>query len=171
MKRFLVLIIGIVFVGLLGAAPTARAGGWAISSLDDVITPTVGTPVDVGFMILQHGVTPVDLDDGVGIQVTGPSGKTEFFPARHEGERGHYVATVVFREAGASSWSVAQGWFAPHDLGSITVGATPASPMSPGNDQSPALLRYGLPALALALGAFAVFDMTRSRRGKRQLAA
>ncbi|HEX6658133.1 MAG TPA: hypothetical protein VF065_08625, partial [Ilumatobacter sp.] len=78
---------------------TASAGGWAVSTLDEVPAPAPGEAVTVGFTIRQHGVAPVNIDD-VGVEVTGPSGDIEVFPATQEGAVGHYVADVVFGEVG-----------------------------------------------------------------------
>lgn len=138
-----------------------------MTTLDPFTVPPAGQETAIGFTIRQHGVTPVDLDD-VGITIVSPSGASEFFPAIGTGATGHYVANIVFREAGTSRWSVAQGWFAPHDLGTIDI-VTPAAIAAPtsGGDEAPALVRYGLPILGTALGAFAVIDIVRTRRRSR----
>ncbi|HEX4981395.1 MAG TPA: hypothetical protein VFV63_06845, partial [Ilumatobacteraceae bacterium] len=107
-------IIAIPFV----TESTASAGGWAVSTLDEVPAPAPGETVTVGFTIRQHGVTPVNVDD-VAVTVTGPSGAVEHFAARQEGDVGHYVADVVFGEAGVNTWVIHQGWFGDHDLGTI----------------------------------------------------
>ena len=90
--------LGLSFVLLLLLAPAALAGGWAVSTIDPMATPTAGAPIDVGFTIRQHGMTPVDLAD-VAIAVTGPSGEITVYPAHRDGDVGHYVA----RSARASS--------------------------------------------------------------------
>ena len=81
-------IVGRALIGLLVAAglvlgfgSAASAGGWAVTTLDEVPVPTSGEAVTVGFTILQHGVTPADLDEGVGIEITGADGTVEVFPA------------------------------------------------------------------------------------------
>ncbi len=71
--------LALAFGLLLALAPAASAGGWAVSTLDPMTTPTAGVPTDVGFTIRQHGVTPVDLDD-VAIAVTDSSGATNVYP-------------------------------------------------------------------------------------------
>ena len=136
-----------------------------MSTLDPFTAPAVGEAAAVGFTIRQHGVTPVDLDD-VFITIVCRSGKSEKFVATQSGDTGHYTATVVFREEGSSTWRINQGWFAPHELGAIDVTAGPTAIAAPtGNDdRAPAVVRYGLPALAIALGAFAVVDVVRTRR-------
>src|SRR6478735_6681558 len=77
----------------------------------------------VGFVIRQHGVTPVAPDGDVGLEVRSPSGKVAYFAATPSGAVGHYVAEVVFPERGAARWTAHQGWFAPQDLGIVDVGS------------------------------------------------
>jgi hypothetical protein len=143
------------------AAPDAvDAGGWAVTTLDPMAAaPAPGEPVDVGFTIRQHGVTPVAVD-GVRIMVTDASGGTEAFAARPEGTTGHYVAAVTFPVAGAYRWSVVQGWFGPQDLGTIDVQPT-ATPADAGVQRWPLAWRVGLPVVAVALALAAILDRRR----------
>ncbi|MEO8162945.1 MAG: hypothetical protein ABI590_04110, partial [Ilumatobacteraceae bacterium] len=57
-------------VCVLGVGSLATAGGWAVSTLDEVPVPIAGEPIDVGFTIRQHGITPVDISENVGITIT-----------------------------------------------------------------------------------------------------
>ena len=61
-----------------------------------------------------------------------------------------------------------QGWFAPQELGTLTVGPAPGAG---GDYRFPAVLRYGLPALAVVLGALALADVIVNRRRRRTVAA
>jgi hypothetical protein len=136
------------------------AGGWAVTTLDPMAAaPAPGEPVDVGFTIRQHGVTPV-IVDGVRIMVTDASGGTEAFAARPEGSTGHYVAAVTFPDAGAYQWTVVQGWFGPQDLGSIDVQPT-ATSADVGVQRWPLVWRVVLPFLAAILALAALFDRRR----------
>ncbi|MEO5901380.1 MAG: hypothetical protein ABIR68_14810 [Ilumatobacteraceae bacterium] len=174
-----------VLVMVAVPAGQASAGGWAVTTLDPVPAARVGEAVPVGFVIRQHGVTPVQLvgDDGpdaeLGIEVRTASGRAEFFPASASGPVGHYTADVVFREAGDLTWSVHQGWFGPQDLGVVTVIAASVAPVasvaavagaaaagggSVSRHDWPAPVRLGLPLLALGATAVAVGDAVRSRR-------
>jgi hypothetical protein len=68
-RRALVALVLVPVAAAAFAAP-ARAGGWAVTTLDPLPSaPAAGVPVVVGFTIRQHGRTPVALDD-VGIDVT-----------------------------------------------------------------------------------------------------
>jgi hypothetical protein len=103
----------------LGAA-SALGGGWATTTLDPVGDPLrVGDGALVGYTIRQHGVRPVSLENtGIAIR---RGARRAFFPGRPSGATGHYVATVTFPARGTWTWSARQGWFAPYDLGTVTV--------------------------------------------------
>jgi hypothetical protein len=137
-----------VLFSVIGPAPVA-AGGWAITSLDPFDQPVAGQATAVGFTILQHGVTPAEVE-GAGIRVSGQGEDGEFFPAGRDddGRAGHYTAQVVFPQAGTFTWVVEQGWFGPQQLGRITVTSATSSSTAGGSSRTSAVLRYGLPLVA-----------------------
>ena len=123
MKK-LMLLAGVL---VIAAASPAAAGGWAASTLDEPPAALVaGQDHQVGFMILQHGKTPVNPDQGqVGIRLFEPSsGESLTFPAVQQGPVGHFVSTVNVPTVGAWQWEVLQGWFEPQPLGPINVVAS-----------------------------------------------
>src|SRR5262245_18546826 len=122
------LVAGLLALVVAGAASTASAGGWAVTSLDALTAPTAGESANVGFTILQHGETPAVLESGVGLELVLPAGATESFPAVAEGAPGHYVATVTFpSSAGSYQWRAHMDWFGTYELGSDDV-AAPSAP-------------------------------------------
>jgi hypothetical protein len=155
---------GLSFVLLLLLASAASAGGWAVSTVDPMATPAAGVPIDVGFTIRQHGMTPVDLAD-VAIAVTGPSGETTVYPAQRDGDVGHYVASVTF-DAGQSTWEIRQGFFEPQPLGTITVASDASSPsvVESSSYRWPGVARGLVPLAAIALATVAIADAIASRR-------
>jgi hypothetical protein len=162
--RLLFGLFAAILIGVGIGSPVA-AGGWAVTTLDAVPAARPGQAVEVGFTIRQHGITPIDLDEGVAVVVDTGSG-TQSFPAARAGAPGHYVATVVFPEAGTFTWAIEQGWFGPQELGSINIAAPDAGAS---DHRFPATLRYGLAAVAAALAAVAVADvLARRRRHHRQ---
>ncbi len=167
--RFLILTVLATLGVIAGVASGASAGGWAVTTLDAVPTPVPGQPVRVGFTILQHGVTPVDLDSDVAIEVVDARGSNTVFPARLDGPTGHYVADVVFPTAGTYEWTVHQGWFEPQSLGTVTV-AVPAAAVA--SSDVPTWLAPALAVTAGLLGLLAVLDLLRgrARRSRRALA-
>ena len=165
MRRLLTLLV--LSVLLVAAAPSGRAsaGGWAVTTLDALPPVAAGDVVPVGFVIRQHGVTPVALDGDVGIEVRSATGATAYFAASPSGPVGHYVAEVTFPEAGTSTWVVHQGWFGPQDLGSIVVAAGAAPAVTDSTDHDwPAVVRFGLPVLALVAVGVVAGDVIRGRR-------
>lgn len=156
----------IVAACALGFGSAASAGGWAISTLDEIPVPIASEPIDVGFTIRQHGVTPVDLTEDVGITITSASGTAQYFPAAGDGTVGHYVARVEFPSAGQYQWSIRQGWFAEQDLGQIDVGA-PTKIVSTGG--SPWPLRYIALGGAMLFGLVALTDVVMARRRRLSL--
>ena len=125
-RRFAAVVIGLLALWSVAPSP-AKAGGWAVTQVDPFDEPAAGKDVDIGFTILQHGQTPVDVD-GVMIVVEGPDGDITRFPAESAGALGRYRATIEFPESGQYEWSVIQGWFGPQDLGVLDIDATGWSP-------------------------------------------
>jgi hypothetical protein len=112
---------------LLVMASPASAGGFAVTTLDSVPAPLVaGQTYHIGFMLRQHGITPVrDATPSIVIR----SGRLrQAFPAKADGVAGHYMASVTFPSDGEWTWSVDQSPFpAPQELGAVTVAAPSAT--------------------------------------------
>ena len=167
MKRLLglsLLALGTVVLGLVTMIGTAVAGGWVVSSLDSVPAPRAGVPVEVGFVVRGHGVTPVDIRGGVGIAVTSPDGVETFFAAEREGSVGHYVAEVMIAEPGTYSWAVRPGDYPDQDLGRIEVADRTAVRPADSGYRWPGWLRIGLPVVAAVLAAVSLVDFATTRR-------
>ena len=134
-----------------------------MASLDAVPVANAGQRATVGFTILQHGVTPVDLlgdpANEVGIEIRQADGTVQFFPASGDGAVGHYVTTLEFPAAGSYAWSVRMGWFGPQELGTLVVhNAT--------GDTStgwPAA-RTVMLTLTIVLAGIGIVDLVRTRR-------
>lgn len=156
----------VVVVCVPGIGSVASAGGWAISTLDELPNPIAGKTIEVGFTIRQHGVTPVDLSEGVGIRITLADYTTHYFPAAGDGTVGHYIARVEFPSAGRYSWSIRQGIFADYELGSIDVGAPTSIENAGGSLVS---LRFAGLAGAMLFGIVALTDVFIARRRRLSL--
>ncbi len=151
-------VIGVV---LLGSGGAASAGGWAVASLDSLPTATAGEAAQIGFTILQHGVRPAELTDGVGVEIVHEDGTVEHFPAHGDGIVGHYVATVTFPNGtGTFRWSIRMGWFGEHDLGTLTVGGATDAPSTSAWQGA----RWAMLAATVALGATTLVDLAFARR-------
>ncbi len=108
-RRSAVLGAGLSLVLVLLAAAPALAGGWAEIKADQTRTsepPVAGRPLEIGFTVLQHGVTPAgwvhptihltDLATGEAIDVAASS----------SGVDGHFLVSVTPPTAGFWSWTV-----------------------------------------------------------------
>lgn len=157
----IVTAVALTLAACAGFTRPASAGGWAVASLDSVPAAEPGATVDVAFTILQHGVTPAALDDGVGIEIRhGDDGNSSFFPAVGDGIAGHYVATVTFPEtAGRYEWQVQMGWFGSHELGTLDVRVADEP-----SDGAWATIRWLMLAGAVLLAGIAVADIGFWRR-------
>lgn len=150
----------------LGIGTSASAGGWAISTLDEIPVPIAGEPIDVGFTVRAHGIHPIDLTENVGITITLAGGTAHYFPAVGDGTVGHHVARVEFPSEGQYQWSIRQGGFAEQNLGQIDVGA-PTKIVNTGG--SSGTLRYIALGGAALFGFVALADVVLVRRRRLSL--
>ena len=159
----LVSAVATALVIVAGFGSSTSAGGWAIGSIDGVPDGRAGQTVGVGFTILQHGVTPVDLEDDVGVEIVLADGTVEFFPATNASATGRYVSEVTFPSTpGEFSWNLRMGWFGTHELGTLDVASA-----SSGDDSGTwtwAMARWVTLGMAGALAAVAACDVFRTRR-------
>jgi hypothetical protein len=166
--------IGMLTAGLLIlAAPAAIAGGWAITSMDELPGEfRAGENYQLGYTILQHGKTPVE---GAETEITArnpATGETLRFVGRADGKPGHYVAEVTFPEGGVWTWSVTQGDFSVHQLGELSVASAPAAAVATATTSLPIWGLVLAAATAIALGVFAtqLVAVIRRRSAKPGLA-
>ena len=119
--RRLTLALAVLALALAALATPALAGGWAVTTFDDMPGQFVsGKEFALGYTIRQHGATPINVAK-TEILAVAVSGRTLSFPGKSEGAVGHYVATVFFPAGGTYTWQVTQGDFAPQDLGKLTI--------------------------------------------------
>ena len=143
------------FALLLLSAPAALAGGWAVTTLDELpATLNAGQTYDVGYTIRQHGVTPLVTHESAIEILDTRSGAVTRFPGTARGAQGHYVAQVIFPSAGEWQWSADQRPFEPQSLGAITIAAAAASaPVVPAPEPAP---NPSVPLIALTIATLLV---------------
>jgi len=92
---------------LILAAPVL-AGGWAEIVADGQTTkpPIEGQPTEVGFKVMQHGVTPAPWVGATVHFVEMSTGEKIDVAAKNDNENGHFVATATLPRAGLWSWQV-----------------------------------------------------------------
>lgn len=158
MKSRPFLVAGLLLAGLLLLATPTLAGGWAVITLDELPGEIVaGKPLEIGFTVRQHGVTPLD---GLTPTVSAHhSGANVTEGAKAQGEIGHYVAVLTFPQAGEWQWSI-QAFTGSQPMPLLSVIAAPtiargeASDLVPNN---PPLLIGALGMAGLVLGSFFAF--------------
>jgi hypothetical protein len=143
---------GLAIVGLLSMALPAAAGGWASATIDSgPIDPTAGTPVEIGFVLKQHGETPISWEMVTFTSTNTETGERVSVEAVPKGPVGHYVATVTFPSAGTWRSSLALRDLLLQDTSfpAITVRAVGApAPSTPAAIPTELIVA----ALALAVG-------------------
>lgn len=177
MRRRSLAQVGLVIIGLLVFPMAALAGGWAVVTLDSLPTDVrAGQTLSLGFMVRQHGVTPIDT---LGAETLIPNlyatnadtGESFHVDGRKEGPLGHFVVDVTFPSDGTWTWEITPGPFAPTQLGQVTVLPPVAISTQPAAQPvvapSPAqpILRWAGALLVLAAVALALV----ARRGRPAL--
>ena len=129
---------GLITLAMLALATPARAGGWALVTLDQLpVEPRAGQTLRLGFMVRQHGVTPID--GAFGTEPMTPrlsasnvdTGESIRADARKGGPVGYFVVDVTFPSAGVWEWQITPEPFQATRLGQLTVLAAAASPAEP----------------------------------------
>ena len=98
-------------LSLVVSAPSTpdRAGGWATISVEKVPDKVVtGQPLDLVFVVKQHGVTPLSgLKPTLEVKGAGAVTRVEASPGK---EKGQYKATVVLAQAGSYFITIQSGF-------------------------------------------------------------
>jgi len=157
MKK-LIAAIGVFVVALVAGPALSYAGGWVVVSLDAAPVFRAGEPVDVGFTVLRHGVTPETSDD-LAIVLTDSTGAEHRFAAEPQGAVGHHVAAIDVPAAGGYTWRIS-GERVEFDLGGLEV----TRPGSGGTTWTWDFAQWGGLVLAVAMGGLAGRDVIRDRR-------
>lgn len=117
------------FILSLALVTPALAGGWTAVALDRVPTDArAGQAFTLGFMVRQHGVTPINSVTPVLRARNAATGESLIATAHQDGPVGHFVVDLTFPAAGDWRWSVTPQPFPEVDLGGVTIlaGAAPA---------------------------------------------
>jgi hypothetical protein len=141
----------------------ALAGGWAVVTLDSLPDNLrAGQSYQIGFMVRQHGVTPINSNPFEGgplrpllLAHNTTSGDTIEREAVQQGATGHFVVDVTFPSAGEWEWEITpppfEGTrFAPLAVLAPAAAGQPAASAQPVALAQPALIIAGLALLVLA---------------------
>ncbi len=117
-------ILALMCAFLLISAPSAHAGGWAVTYLDPVPSIEPSVTHTVGYWVLQHGTHPFVGGDLGKTGLKFKSGEDErVFVGVPLGQPAHYAVTFTL-PAGSYEVFGVQGVFQDHSLGSLTVPGT-----------------------------------------------
>lgn len=109
---FKLALAGVALLALAASALAVFAGGWAVATLDTLPSYAVaGQPLEVGFVIRQHGQTPWSYDNVNVYARREEDGASFTVDAWPEGAEGHYAATLNFPTSGAWKWGIETGLF------------------------------------------------------------
>jgi cytochrome c2 len=120
MKRT-IFVIGLTLSLAMAFTIPALAGGWAVITLDELPgLVEAGLPLEIGFMIRQHGVTPMSDQSPIITAQLAASTKSIKVSARAEGKVGHYVAELTLPQTGEWHWSI-QAFTVNQPMPALTV--------------------------------------------------
>ncbi len=171
-SKFKVSLVLALALALTIAIP-ALAGGWAVITLDELPTNVVaGESFTVGFMVLQHGQTPMTDLDPIIIARSGKEKITVF--VNEQGKPGHYAADMTLPSEGEWEWTI-QAFSMEQPMPVLSVSAPAvASVSAPVVEVEPVKESTMSPIvvvrwLALALGLFGL-AMAVSRKSRLAIA-
>ena len=146
MKPRMFLVAGLLLAGTFLLVSPTLAGGWAVITLDELPGEVVaGQPLEIGFMVRQHGVTPME---GLTPNVYARQADLNVIAhAKAQGDTGHYVATLTFPQPGEWTWSI-QAFTGNQPMPTLSVIEAPLT----SQNRSQALIPANLPLLAGTLG-------------------
>jgi hypothetical protein len=98
-------------LSILAVSPSTPApfGGWATISVEKVPDKVItGQPLDLVFIVKQHGVTPLSgLKPTLEVKGAGTVARVDAIPGK---EKGQYKATVVLAQAGSYFITIHSGF-------------------------------------------------------------
>ena len=171
MLRKILVSLLVTAIMMLLMIVAVSAGGWAVITLDDLPGQVVvGEPFTIGFMVRQHGKTPMSsLTPSITVRNSG-TGNSLLVKAAPEGETGHYSATLTLPEAGEWQWSISAFTMA-QAMPALHVTPTPGSgPADPLRAVSPMLVG-GIAGVVALAGALMVLRQRQNRWAVALLAA
>jgi hypothetical protein len=145
--------------GVLGLPAAALAGGWLVVTLDALPREmTVGQASTLGFMVRNHGQTPLARVSPRLEFTHRETGQRIAATATDQGPIGHYTVSVTLDRPGAWDWSV-EAWETRHPMPALMVvsgTATPATSPAAAEPASTWAMLLASLGIVLAIAAVAV---------------
>lgn len=155
-------ITALATAALLGIASTALAGGWAVTSFENLPESfEAGTTYSLDYTIRAHGQTPVDSGASHVMFRNFDVDESLRFDAVNHGD-GTYTVEITLPVEGSWQWGVTSEGWGTQELGAIEVAAFGAA--ASGFEMNDAL-RVILPLATLIAAAFTVREWSRARTG------
>lgn len=154
------LLAGLLFlIAALALAYPVYAGGWAVITLDHLpVDVAAGEPYALGFVVRQHGRTPLQMDE---IRVEAKqiqTGQTETFIAKPDAQPGHYQVELLFPQPGSWEWGIQSGLYpAVQPMPTLEVAGSSAASTVPATAAPGTFTFPRLPILPLGVGALLTF--------------
>ena len=105
MIRKFIILAGLI--AFLFAATPALAGGWVLITLDSLPEGIhAGEPVEISFMVRQHGQTPTHNVSPILVATNTITGERIRVEAEKARETGRFIVTVDFPSTGVWEWSI-----------------------------------------------------------------
>lgn len=160
-------ILGLLLAVAVSAP--ALAGGWAQAQLDAEPPPgEEGGTTEIGFTLLQHGVTPVDWGSVIVTAVNDATGETVSSAARSDGGD-HWIASLALPSTGEWTISIHHDELEvlPKTLSLGLASAAPAavSPATTATETSTGLVAALIGFVVLLVGVGAGLLLSTRRRG------
>jgi hypothetical protein len=150
---------------LLTLTVPVLAGGWAevVADAQTTAPPVEGQPLEVGFVVLQHGETPAGWETATVHFTNTSTGQTIDVTATNDRPDGHFVATTTLPAAGEWTWKVTlKDLASEHAPVALTVQA--ATGQAAATDGAPMVAVLAAVILIGAVAAFAIARQTRRSR-------
>lgn len=168
MIRKVILMVSLLL--LLLSAASALAGGWVVISLETLPQQIhAGEPLQVSFMVRQHGQTPIHSVEPMLTASNAETGERIQVKAEPAKELGRFLATVDFPSAGVWEWSISAepfpqtAAFAPLSVQAARETGVTGSTIQPALDGQ-AVLRWS--GLTLLVASVLIFALDRRRASK-----
>jgi cytochrome c2 len=161
-RKFIFWLGFTIIVSLLVVLP-AIAGGWAVITLDGLpgeVTPA--EPLEIGFMVRQHGQTPMAGLEPVVTLSNLTTGDKFSVQAEPGDEPGHYQAILNIPSEGQWNWSI-QAFSMNQEMPPLNVGPTRAANQEAGRAALPLPYVASGFGVVLTLAALGILLRKRAR--------
>lgn len=155
-------ITALATAALLAIASTALAGGWAVTSFENLPESfEAGTTYSLDYTVRAHGQTPIDSGASHLMFRNFDADESVRFDAVNHGD-GTYTVEIALPVEGSWQWDVTSEGWGTQELGAVEVAASGAVASGSG---IVGVLKVVLPLATLIAAAFTLREWSRARAG------